>query len=168
MKALIFPALLALINTTAWYLNAMNAAENPQKPPIPPYYVLAIKLRYQGRSSTQIAQAIRRVFGLAYSPETIRWWFKAGGPARAEYDQYAQAQNEMLLSQVNNIFVAKLYQAQKVLLKAMEGEAKMIQVIAAKEWLDRALGKPIVKATADANITMTLADLMASVSELGP
>jgi len=134
-------------------------AKKPNLSILPAHQALAVELKYEGHTYQQIANEIRYKYDISVPEGTLKWWFYRLGPLREYYDDYAATMNEMKVATIQNTFKAKLENAQAALMLAMSGKGNSAQVQAAKEWLDRALGK--VPDKLDARIGVyTFADWM--------
>ena len=109
--------------------------------PILAYQAMATELWYFGYDSKFISDKIFFLYKQRFAESTIRWWFCKDGPLRDYYDQYALDANEALGNKVKNMFLANVDKAAGALAKAMNGEGNSAMVEAAKEWLNRSLGK---------------------------
>lgn len=105
------------------------------------YQALATELWYFGYDSKFISDKIFFLYKQRFAESTIRWWFCKDGPLRDYYDRYALDANEALGNKVKNMFLANVDKAAGALAKAMNGEGNSAMVEAAKEWLNRSLGK---------------------------
>ena len=105
------------------------------------YHALATELWYFGYGSEFISDKIFAMYKQRFAESTIRWWFCKDGPLRGYYDQYALDMNETLRNKAVNLFMANVDKAAGSLAKAMNGEGNSAMVEAAKEWLNRSLGK---------------------------
>ncbi|HEX5429871.1 MAG TPA: hypothetical protein VFX17_02195 [Patescibacteria group bacterium] len=110
---------------------------------IPAYLQLAVELYFEGTSSDQIAADIEKQYNVKYAGRTIRWWFSEGGPWEDFYNDWASKEIKNRQRAADHTFKANLDKAQGTLAQVMAGRKNMgaAQVMAAKEWLDRGMGK---------------------------
>lgn len=120
---------------------ATELIKKPNLSILPAHQALAVEMKYEGHTYQQIANEIRYKYEVIVPENTIKWWFYKLGPLRQYYEEYAATMNEMKVVTIQNTFKAKLENAQAALMLAMSGKGNSAQVTAAREWLDRALGK---------------------------
>lgn len=128
---------------------------------IPMYIHRVCELALEKLSGSEIAEIINNEFGFDYSKRTVNWWISKTGPYYDYFIEYATEENEQRAMIANNIFKANVDKAQITLAGVMSGKKGMgvPQVMAAKEWLDRSLGKVTDKVDLNAQIGLyTFAD----------
>lgn len=118
------------------------------------YQHRACELRYEGTHSNEIADILFREYEYRTSGSAIRHWFSKNGTLFEYYNEYAAEQNDERERVANDVFKANVDKAQGTLARVMAGQRGMgvPQVLAAKEWLDRGLGKVADKVKLDARV----------------
>ncbi len=127
---------------------------------IPAHQALAIERWYEGAASADIANEIWGKYRVKVADSTIRWWFCEEGTLVDAYNDFAEQQNKLRNQKVRNTFSAHIDKAANTLARVMAGQGGMPQVAAAKEWLDRGMGKVPDKATILTGNIRTVAELM--------
>lgn len=96
----------------------------------------AIRLKYAGESYEVISKKIKTPV------DTIKGWFRSEGPLREEYDAYQDDQNELRLTESNQILKRNIHTAANMLVALMGSPDDNVKFRATKEMLDRVQGSP--------------------------
>lgn len=96
----------------------------------------AIRLKYNGESYEVISKKI------STPVNTIKSWFRIGGPLCNEYETYANEQNEFRSNEANQIIKRNIHTAAGMLVALMGSADDGVKFRASKEILDRELGSP--------------------------
>lgn len=125
------------------------------------YHARACELIFDGVRIEEIVDILFQEYNVKYSPRTIWWWVSDTGPLRDYYMEYAADESKRRAMIADNVFKANVDKAQGTLAGVMAGKARhgIPQFMAAKEWLDRSLGK-VVEKTQNLNMEMTFADFI--------
>ncbi|HBX15891.1 MAG: hypothetical protein UV20_C0009G0033 [Candidatus Magasanikbacteria bacterium GW2011_GWA2_42_32] len=105
------------------------------------YQFFAIQKRYEGHPYKRISAEIKQNYGIEIAEGTIKWWFYKGGPLAQCYREYADNMVQLEIEEVQDFIRGNLSKAAKVLAQVMQGMGGPAQVMAAKEFLERGLGK---------------------------
>ncbi len=108
---------------------------------IPAHEFLAIQLRYQGMQYDKISLQIKQKYDLDVPKTTIAWWFYKNGKLLSLYREYADQMVELEMEEARDFIRGNVSKAAKVLAQVMQGVGGPAQVMAAKEFLERGLGK---------------------------
>lgn len=108
---------------------------------IPAYHFEAVKLRYQGMRYKQIRQELKIKFGIDREEQTIAYWFYKDGPLHKFYREYADLMIALEVEETRDFIRGNVSKAAKTLAAVMTGQGGPAQVMAAKEFLDRGIGK---------------------------
>jgi len=101
----------------------------------------AMELKYEGYPYPQIIQMIFKKYGIRMEYATIASWFYKNGRLREYYDAYANQRHELEFAETKDLVHAHSKKAVITLLRVMSGWGGPQQVMAAKEILERTLGK---------------------------
>ncbi len=96
----------------------------------------AIRLKYEGETYPSIAKQIKEPL------INIKKWFATGGLLKAGYEKYRDEQNEIRKNEAEEILKKNLHTAASMLVALMASADDGVKLKAAKEVLDRLLGKP--------------------------
>lgn len=127
------------------------------------HYWEAIKLRYEGKTSAKIKDVILEKYDIDVHSGTIRNWFMRNGALRELYDNYAEERIELEKKEAQNFLKGNVTKAAKTLAMVMAGKGGPAQVMAAKEFLERGLGK--VKENIDLNQNVAFLDIMRLIDD---
>lgn len=114
---------------------------------LPAYQFFSIQERYIGTPYKEIRVKILEKYGLEVPESTIRHWFHKNGVLKDIYREYATEMNEIELEETMDLLKGNLKNAVKILGRVMSGKKQpgyvfgAAQVMAAKEFLDRGMGK---------------------------
>lgn len=108
----------------------------------------AIKLRYKGKDATEISKAIN------VSLPTVHSWFESKGRLYQAYNEYEQEQNALqkeldreaevkIRDEAVSLMRKNLRNAVITVVKNLASVDEKVQLAAARELLDRVLGKPV-------------------------
>ena len=96
----------------------------------------AIRLKYEGESYEAISKKTKTPLN------TIKGWFRSEGPLREEYDTYADEQNELRLSESNQILKRNIHTASNMLVALMGSPDDNVKFRAVTEIITRVRGAP--------------------------
>lgn len=108
---------------------------------LPDYKRYAIKRRFQGIPYIKIAGEIKERFKINVKEYTLKNWFWKGGSLTVPYRSYADLMIGLEIEETRDFIKGNLKKAAKILAKVMTGDGTPAQVSAAKEFLDRGLGR---------------------------
>ena len=98
---------------------------------------LAMMMRYEGKTHAEIA----KVLGL--SLQAIDRWFMTGGRLQTVYQKYALERNQEIRDETSKILKKHLSEAAQAIVDVMNSKNPSLKLAAAKELLDRELGKAV-------------------------
>jgi len=119
----------------------MEEKSNPQSKPLKAYEQRAIQLKYEGASYDGISKTLLEEFKVERTPKAIADWFTKDGRLRGEYERYAEKENEIRRQEAITLFRANLKRAVLLLVSKLGSSDERIQIDAAKEIINRELGK---------------------------
>ena len=129
---------------------------------LPAYQFFAIKERYRGTQYKKISLMIANEFNVNIPEGTIKYWFYKKGPLKDFYRKYADDMIDIEIEEARDFIKGNVSKAAKILAQVMVGNGDSAQVSAAKEFLERGLGK--VKEEhehkVEANITLGVFDIL--------
>jgi hypothetical protein len=108
---------------------------------LPMYKFYAVQERFKGTPYKQIALNIREKYDVDITESGIKYWFSSNGSLMEFYREYADGMIKLELEEVRDFIRGNVTMAAKVLAGVMAGKGGPAQVMAAKEFLDRGLGK---------------------------
>lgn len=127
------------------------------------YHHEACELYFDGKNTDTIAEILNKKYGLGYTGRAIRHWFTANHYIRNYYDSYAVQRIEAIKKFTQDLFESNVDKAAGTLMKVMAGMGTPAQVSAAKEWLDRGMGKVADNLNLKGSIGVySIADLIAN------
>jgi hypothetical protein len=131
---------------------------------IPAYQFHAIKMRYSGQYTyKQMVEEINKKYGVTFSVEAIQSWFGKRGSLGEAYRQYADEMMALEIEEAQDFIKGNVSKAAKTLAAVMMGKGGPAQVMAAKEFLDRGIGR----VTEKLQVAGVLATINAEVKEDG-
>lgn len=108
---------------------------------LPATHFFAIQKRYEGWTYPRIIDEMKKRFDVDVAESTVRWWFYKGGPLATIYREYADKMTTIEIETARDFIKGNVLTSAKVLARVMAGGGSMAQVAAAREFLDRGLGK---------------------------
>lgn len=108
---------------------------------LPAYQFYAIKQRYKGIPYKEITTKIGEIYGVYLGNSTVRCWFWKNGVLQQQYREYADLMIQLEFEECRDFIRGNVSKAAKTLARVMSGDGNAAMVMAAKEFLDRGLGK---------------------------
>ena len=96
----------------------------------------AIQLKYSGESYGVISKQTNMAL------DTIKSWFRNGGPLQEEYEAYEEEQNDWRDNESHLAIKRNIHTASKMLVALMGSPDDNVKFRAVKEMLDRGHGSP--------------------------
>ena len=123
-----------------------NLPETPQEKSdnfetLPAYEFFAIQEKYRGVPYKQICVNIKEKYDKDIVEETVKHWFWKKGKLLTMYRDYADTMIDLEMEECRDFIRGNVSKAAKTLARVMAGDGGPAQVMAAREFLDRGLGK---------------------------
>lgn len=135
---------------------------------IPAYQYHAVKRRYEGASALKISEEMREKYGVNYPDSTIRWWFCRTGTLAKFYREYADEMIEMEKEEARDYIKGNVAKSAKILAAIMISPTAQdsTKVAAAKEFLERGLGKEELPINANIKAQVSVVDMLIFLEQL--
>lgn len=116
--------------------------------------------RYSGTRYRDIAEELEDKFEIQIAEKTMRMWFSKNGRLYDAYKTYAKERNQIELEATEDFIRSQAYKAANCLVRIMTKGGTTSQVMAAREILDRSLGKVRSAESQDSQQSNTLEDFI--------
>ncbi|MBU2060116.1 MAG: hypothetical protein KKB38_20590 [Gammaproteobacteria bacterium] len=108
---------------------------------LPVYQYFAMTRKYRGIPYARIVEEILEKYDVEVSESTIKYWFYKNGPLKTCYEEFAAQETEFEIELTHSLLKSYLSPAARTLGLGLAGQANAIQIAAAKEILERGIGK---------------------------
>lgn len=98
--------------------------------------LIAIRMRFNGNNSKEIAEIVKK------SPGTIDNWFSLNGRLYEEYNNFAEKSKKNISNETSANLIKNAKIASDVMIDLLGSRNELVRAKAAKEIIDRTLGKP--------------------------
>jgi len=123
----------------------------------------AIELRYRGYSYPRMMEVLKDENYEVPPIETLYSWFHKEGYLIKEYEAYKLTENEFRKEEAHLVFKRHVADAAKTLVKKLGSRNERVAIEAAKEILNRELGKPTENIKTEFTGKIAFLDLMKEV-----
>lgn len=106
---------------------------------------------------------IAEEFNIIVAESTIKCWFWKEGPLRQFYRDYADVMIDLEMEKTRDFISSNVSKAANCLALVMGGQGGPAQVMAAKEFLDRGLGKVTEKREHSGAVGVAMLDVLKAI-----
>ena len=130
------------------------------------YHFLAIEERYKGTTYKEIVNKIRQKFGVEFAISTIKNWFCHVGGLHDCYRDYSDQMIKLEKEETDDFIKGNIKNAAKTLAFVMATGTDSAKVNAAKEFLERGMGKVKEEHEHSGSIAVGVLDILRAKEEL--
>jgi len=122
-----------------------------------------LELKYRGYNANRIVEILAEEKYEVPKLSTIHSWFEKGGPLYKHYETYKMIENEYRRDEAHLIFKRNIANAAKTMVKKLRSRNERVALEAAKEIVDREMGKATENIKTEFTGKIAFLDLMKEV-----